>query len=1257
MVLCLILLPNHHSKAQQYSFQNYSLEEGLPQSEVFSLIQDQKGNLWLGTNGGGISRFNGKEFISYDRRHGLADNNIRSLYQDSKENLWIGTSIGISSFNGVSFKNYGIDDNVPNAVYFTVFEDKKGRIWAMGNDQNNRQIIYREKGHFKDFIKDHEDILSRTQVRTILMDNDGTIYIITTNGLFEFKDETLTRSPLNDLPEFEGQIVVPALIDDNNQLWFSNFIPNYGFVFYKMVDGKPQKIDLPNNITPQNIGSVTLDSDNRLWISVFGTGVLLIDEKYSKIIDANRGLINPFINNIVEDREGNIWMTTSGNGLIKYGNNKFLSLDFTNDVGGNIVRAIMQDSKNNYWFSISGKGIVQYKKNERKAYTPTDHPGLLNIRDFYELPNGNILMAGFNGLIEYNGSRFREVSQRYGLPAGTGIIDILEKDGELWLTTQGFGVIHYNKEKTRTQISTQSHGLKTNQITNVYVDSKNRAWFSHFQGLSMYEKDTVINFDETNGLNYKWVMQVTEDINGTIWAATFSGGINIWDGKKWKYLTSEEGLSSDIAYSILTDKSGTIWVGAQSGVDRINYNAKSEIETIRHYNKFDGFVGIENNGSCNYIDKNGNLWFGTINGAMMFSPTKDMVNPNPPIIQLTDIRLFFRKVNWRDEKYSKCMCGVNPWFPLPQDLNLTHDMHHLTFKFEALSYKAPEKVKYQWKLEGLDQNWSPISDKTEAIYSRIPPGEYTFKIKASNSDGIWTPSPYEYHFKIRPPWYKTWWAISLEILVSALIIFLIMAARVRNIQQKKLALEKLVREKTSEIQLQKYEIEAQNKALATQKDEITKQALNLQKSYINLIHLNDIGKIITANLSVEKIIDTVYESVNELMDASIFGIGIHHKEHNSLVFPRIKEDGTNLDSVEFALNDDTRLAVYCFKEQKDVFIKDLQKEYHKYITKIIPVEKSGTPKSVIYLPLKVKDKTTGVITVQSFVKNAYQNYHLSLLQNIAVYASIAVENAQSYRKIEAQSIRLQRANNDIKKQKEEIQLKNTELTELNNEKNHLIGIIAHDLKNPLTSTISITEYLKDKLESESNPEDLESVSFMLKALKRMNLMISKILDIGVIESKSINLQLEKTNLKKLIEIVKLHFKDHLEQKQLNLHLEASDSYAFVDPNYMTQVYENLISNAIKFSPVNKNIHVKIWEEGSKVRSLVSDEGPGITLEDQKKLFRKFQILSSKPTAGEKSTGLGLSIVKKYVEAMKGTVWCESEPGKGSSFYIDLEKVS
>jgi signal transduction histidine kinase/ligand-binding sensor domain-containing protein len=1254
--ICLILLPNHQSIAQQYSFKNYSLEEGLPQSEVFSLIQDKKGNLWLGTNGGGISRFNGTEFVSYDRKHGLADNNIRALFQDSKEILWIGTSKGISSFNGVSFVNYEEKDSVPNAVYVGIQEDKKGRIWAYGFDQNERYIVYRENGKFHDFIQEHNKILNRNQVRGFFMHNDGTVFIISIDGLYEYKDDALIRSPLNDVPEFAGHIIVPTLVDDFNQMWFSNFVPNSGFQFFKMQDGKPKKIKLPNNIQVPNLGAVTLDSSQRLWISVLGTGVLVINGEKSKLIDGSKGLITPFINDIVEDREGNIWLTTSGNGLIKYGNNKFQSLDFTGDVGGNIVRAIMQDSKGNFWFGISGKGIVQYKRNERISFTANDHPSIINARDFLEQPNGTILIAGFNGLIEYNGSRFRDISTRYGLQQGTPVLDILRKNNELWLCTAGQGVVHYSKNGKRTQITSDSHGLKSNAISHVFVDSKDRVWFSHFQGLSMFDRDTIVNFDETNGLNYKWIMQTTEDSLGRIWAATFSGGINIWDGENWEYLTTENGLSSDIAYSILTDNKGTIWVGAQDGVDRINYTSAGEISSIRHYNKHDGFVGIENNGSCNYIDKKGNLWFGTINGAMMFSPMKDKINLTPPIIQLTDIKLFFRNVNWHDEKYSKCLCGVNPWFPLPQDLSLTHDMHHLTFKFEALSYKAPEKVKYQWMLEGLDNDWSPVTSKSEAIYPRIPPGEYTFKIKASNSDGVWTPIAYEYQFEIRPPWYNTWWAISLTLILVAVCIYLILRARIKNIEQKKVELEHLVYEKTKEISFQNQEIESQNKVLESQKDEILQQAQRLQKSYMNLIHLNDIGKIITANLAVESIIDTVYESVNELMDAAIFGIGIHQKESNLLHFPRIKEDGTNLDAVDFALEDETRLAVYCFNNQKEVFISDLKKEYHRYITKIIPVEKSGTPKSVIYLPLRIKDRVTGVITVQSFNQDAYQDYHLSLLQNIAVYASIAVENAQSYRKIEVQSKRLQKANRDIRKQKEEIEQKNNELTDLNQEKNHLIGIIAHDLKNPLTSTISITEYLRDKMQQKCEDEDIENMNFMLKALERMNKMIGKILDIGVIESKSMNMQLERTNLRKLMEVVNVHFRDHLKQKQLTLHLEAQDTYAMVDPNFMTQVYENLISNAIKFSPSNKNIQVKIWEENGKVRSLISDEGPGIPLEDQKKLFGKFQVLTPKPTGGEKSTGLGLSIVKKYIDAMKGKVWCESEPGKGANFYIDLDKA-
>ena len=1257
LILCLGLIQKNPTVAQEYNFKNYSLEEGLPQSEVFSLIQDKKGNLWLGTNGGGITRFNGKEFFSYTKRHGLADNNIRSLIQDKKDNLWIGTSVGISQFNGVSFRNYDQKDGLPNAIYFQLIEDDKKQIWALGVNQNTPILMYFKNGQFYDFGKEKPELITNNRILSIFLDSQNTLFITTRNGLYSYENEILSKSTYNDFTEFNGHIIQPVLQDINNEIWFRIFIAGFGSQIFKMENGKPTQVNLPDGISPMNIGNFTLDSDQKLWVSINGRGVAIVNGTKSYIIDADKGLITPFINTIVEDSSGNIWLTTRGNGLIQYANNKFLSLDFSNDIDGNIVRAIYQDSKNRYWFSITGKGIIEFKKNIRKAYTPQDHNGLLDVRDFLELKNGKILMASFSGLLEFNGSSFREVSRQYGLPNGTGISNILKTDqGDLWLSTRGAGVMHIDKNQKRTHITAQSHGLAVDFISNVFIDSKNRAWFCHFQGLSMFDGEKVVNFNDTNGLNYNWIMQVTEDKLGRIWAASFSGGINIWNGKDWTYITTDEGLTSDIVYSILKDEDGVIWAGIQNGVDKITYTKSGEISSIRNYNKYDGFIGIENNGGCNYIDANKNLWFGTVNGAMMFNPSKDLINPTPPTIQLTDIKLFFKKVNWRDAKYSQCLCGVNPWFPLPQDLKLTHDMHHLSFNFEALSYKSPEKVKYQWILEGLDQAWSPVSSKSEAIYSRIPPGNYNFKIKASNSDGIWTPNAYEYPFEILPPWWNTIWVKLIGLLLIGLTIYFIIRIRIKNIKQKKEELEKLVQEKTREISIQNTEIESKNSVLQNQKDEILQQAHRLQKSYMNLIHLNDIGKAVTASLSIEKIIDTVYESVNELMDASIFGIGIYQKDNNCLVFPRIKEDGLNLDEVTFALEDETRLAVYSFNNDKELFITDLENEYHKYITKLIPVEKTGTPQSVIYLPLRIKGKINGVITVQSFAKKAFQEYHLSLLQNIAVYASIAIENAQAYRKIETQTKRLQKVNKDVKIKKEQIENKNNELTELNNEKNHLIGIIAHDLKNPLTSTISITEHLQSQIEGTNNSEDLESINFMLKALLRMNDMISNILDIGMIESRSINLQLEKTNLKKLIEIVNLNFKNHLQQKQITLELDVNDAYALVDRNYMTQVYENLISNAIKFSPLNKNINVKIWEEGDLIRSVVSDEGPGIPIEDQKKLFGKFQVLSAKPTAGEKSTGLGLSIVKKYIDAMQGKVWCESEPGKGAHFYIDLKKV-
>ena len=229
------------------------------------------------------------------------------------------------------------------------------------------------------------------------------------------------------------------------------------------------------------------------------------------------------------------------------------------------------------------------------------------------------------------------------------------------------------------------------------------------------------------------------------------------------------------------------------------------------------------------------------------------------------------------------------------------------------------------------------------------------------------------------------------------------------------------------------------------------------------------------------------------------------------------------------------------------------------------------------------------------------------------------------------------------------------LEELNDEKNHLMGIIAHDLRNPLSSTLSLAELMKS--ESENFDEDqMICINGIIKALNRMCTMVDRILDVKSLEAKKDQVNLEKIELSELIKNTYHSYKPKIKDKNLTVHLNLTSIHAKVDRQYLFQVLENLLSNAIKFSPQGKSIFLNLWVHDEKAHISIKDEGPGISSDDQKKLFHKYQQLSAKPTGGESSTGLGLSIVKKYTELMNGNVWCESEPGKGAKFVVTFKKA-
>lgn len=245
---------------------------------------------------------------------------------------------------------------------------------------------------------------------------------------------------------------------------------------------------------------------------------------------------------------------------------------------------------------------------------------------------------------------------------------------------------------------------------------------------------------------------------------------------------------------------------------------------------------------------------------------------------------------------------------------------------------------------------------------------------------------------------------------------------------------------------------------------------------------------------------------------------------------------------------------------------------------------------------------------------------------------------------------------EIANQNHELESKNHELTELNIEKNYIIGIVAHDLKSPLNNLKGLVDVFRIRYASE-NPEQIKYMELMTKSIERMKSMISRILDVNAVEQKDLNINMKEVDLGELVRSIVADKADSAANKKIHIKTEFADKkfMAKVDDEFYYQVMENLITNAIKFSPFDKSIYIKLKEKEGSVVTEIKDEGPGIHESEKSKMFKKFSKLSARPTNGESSTGLGLSIVKRYVEAMNGQVWVESEVGKGTSFFVEFKQ--
>lgn len=791
----LAILVGHLCYGQTYNFEYYNVEEGLSQSQVNSIIQDSRGHLWIGTQGGGVCKFDGLTFTQYKEKDGMSGEIITGINEDTKGNIWFTTTWGgTTKYNGRSFikftKKDGFLDDGNNCVY----ADKSGRVWI----GNNHGLSVYSNGSIKNYRKENNE-LSNNIINCITEDDKGNIWIGTNQGITIFMKEKkvfidsqnglISDKVLSIKQNYKGDfcigtnkgltILLAGSIDEEKAYQFA--LSAIGDIQIK-------------------VNALMESKEKELWIATEKNGLFTIssNDKVTNITKKN-GLPTNTILSLLQDRSRNVWIGTDGGGLVKYGNRAFTYFNEVDGLNNNGIFSIVEDNSDNMWVSTLDEGI--FKFDGENSFNYNTHNGLKSntVRSSVKDNNGTLWFGTSKGLTKFQNGVFTTYTTANGLPSNEIRVLMVDKDNNIWIGTNGGGLSFYN-HKSFTNYG-EKDGLQHTYIHSLYQDSKNNVWVGTGKGVAKFSNGKFHSYMGVKGFCNNYVGSITEDKFGHLWFGTDRCVVR-YDGLDFKPINIDNGLSSGVIYLLHTDNSGNVWVGTNNGIDRISFDSYGQINNIKNYKSKQGFKGIECNSRAVYEDDNNNLWIGTVKGLVKYTPSQDKTNVFAPLTHINNIKLFFENVNWLN--YSK---ELYPWNNLPKNLILDYDNNHITFEFSAINLILPEAVQYRFKLENFDNKWYQSTNKTSATYSNLPAGDYTFKVIARNEDGVWNQEPATYSFSIIAPWWKKWWAILLLLFIIFYTIYKVASLKERR--QKKISeeLEIKVKERTSLIETQRDEKE------------------------------------------------------------------------------------------------------------------------------------------------------------------------------------------------------------------------------------------------------------------------------------------------------------------------------------------------------------------------------------------------------------------------------------------------------------------
>ncbi len=743
---------------QQYNFINYSIQDGLAQSQVRAICQDSNGYLWIGTLGG-LSKFDGIHFENFSTNDGLLDNQVNSIYNDSQGNLWFGTNGGVTCYNGYEFVNHEFKEELSENSVLSITEDKWGNIWFATDGGG---LVYYKNKSLNYFTLPASG--NNNYIRNIDTDKNGKLWLATRGGVLSLDQDLGIK---NEIPNVNATHI---LIEDD-KIWCSTF----GDGVLILEEDSCTKMNYTDGLISSHIRSFLKRSDGSYWF-VSKNGISKYDKGEFKNFTTSDGLKDNNIKCVMEDVEGNLFFGADGGGLIKFTNEDFVSYTQNDIIKSNVVMSIAQDQNNNIWLATYGDGAGVFTSKGYYLYREEEGLGNNTVWCSVVSKKPSVWMGTSNGISEFDGQKFTTYDERHGLNAKK--VYALEEDnnGDIWIgTKEGISILN----RATKEIS--NLGVARN-IRTIFIENEKQFWFCSSDGLVKYNPQTekFKIYTEKDGLPDRSVMNIIKDKQGKYWVGT-TNGLTVYDKNRFTNIQVPGNFSSNNINFLELDKYDNLWIGTNYGLYKLNIKGKTQfsVTDFIRYSNLDGLKSLECNQNASFIDNENNLWFGTSYGLVKHQLSDKKVAVSLPKVQLRDIRLFFEKTEFK--AYSD---GQITKTKLPKNLILPYNKNHLTFDFVGIHHTSPDKVKYRFKLDGFDEDWQPLTTSNFVTYSNIPSGNFTFMLSATTDLKSWS-KPIKFSFTVKPPFWFTWWFFLLCILFCWSILYVIMERRRKNREAKR----------------------------------------------------------------------------------------------------------------------------------------------------------------------------------------------------------------------------------------------------------------------------------------------------------------------------------------------------------------------------------------------------------------------------------------------------------------------------------------